>query len=102
MQQRLELAVPPDLAFDRLKSAAGEVGQVKDVSSTTRSLRVEVPTGPLKKLRIGSVLISRSTLRASVFTSQGDGSVIEINGPASVDPHGHERGAINTLVEALG
>lgn len=96
-ERRIEFSLSPDDAFERVQSAANKIGKVKNISTTTRSLRIIVASGLHRKLNMGP------ELNVSILTGPGgDSSIVEIAGADSIDLYGHQRRAADTLVDALG
>lgn len=91
-QVRIELQLPPQEAFERVKAAMVKTGWLEDANPTTRSLQGQIPAG-----------LSKLPIRVSVLTTGDDSaSLLEIQGNASnFDPYGVERRALDKLVNEI-
>ena len=89
--RRAELALPPDEAWQRLKSAFAKIGKVEDASESTKYL--------VGKARYG---LNPVRLRISVLSGAApDTSVLDIQGRGQDIFGGASRKVIDRLLEAM-
>lgn len=89
-QRRIEIEAPPDVAFERLESAWASIGKIEDSNKSVRTL-----TG---KARYG---LNPVRVRISVI-SNGDSSVLDIQGRGQDVWGAASRKVIDRLIDALG
>ena len=71
-QHRVELPVPPDVAWQRLQAAAASVGTIEGTDEATKSLVVSKRRG-LGPVRLRAAVLTAGTGGASVVDIQGGG-----------------------------
>jgi hypothetical protein len=90
-QRRVELQLPPDVAWQRLQTAFASIGKVEEAADSTRSLIGKARYG-LNPVRLRISVLSSHSPEAAVLDIQGRGQ--DVWGVAS-------RRVIDRLVAAL-